>query len=198
VLIHRPGSVQSSIHIGRPAVPATAVEFIPLQLAGAVFGGSFSSRLMQKLREEKGYTYGAHGGLDALRAGGRLSASADVRNEVTGAALEELLREYTRMGSEPVPERELEDVKRYLVGGYLINSQMQSALASSLAANWQVGLPAEFLSQYAPAISAVDSAQVQAIGRRFFDPKSVSIVVVGDPGVVARQLAEQGAFEELE
>ena len=198
VLIHRPGSVQSSIHIGRPAVPAIAAEFIPLQLAGAVFGGSFSSRLMQNLREEKGYTYGARGGLDALRAGGRLSASADVRNEVTGAALDAFLREYARMGSEPVPERELEDSKRYLVGGYLINNQMQSALASSLAANWQIGLPSEFLSQYAPAIRAVDSVQVQAMGRRFFDPKTMSIVVVGDSKAVAMQLANRDVFEEME
>jgi zinc protease len=196
VLIDRPGSVQSAIRLGRPAVPATDADYIPLQLAGTVLGGSFSSRLMQNLREDKGYTYGARGGLNALRSGGRVSASADVRNEVTGAAIKEFVGEFTRMGSEPVPAQELEDTKRYVAGGYLINNQMQGAVAGTLASNWLAGLPAEFLGQYVPKIRAVDAAQVQAMGRKYFDPKAMSIVVVGDPKAVAEQLKPYGTFEQ--
>jgi zinc protease len=196
VLIDRPGSVQSAIRLGRPAVPATDADYIPLQLAGTVLGGSFSSRLMQNLREDKGYTYGARGGLNALRAGGRVTASADVRNEVTGAAIKEFVGEFTRMGSEPVPAQELEDTKRYVAGGYLINNQMQGAVAGTLASNWLAGLPAEFLGQYVPKIRAVDAARVQAMGRKYFDPKAMSIVVVGDPKAVAEQLKTYGTFEQ--
>jgi zinc protease len=196
VLIDRPGSVQSAIRLGRPAVAATDADFIPLQLAGTVLGGSFSSRLMQNLREDKGYTYGARGGLNALRAGGRVTASADVRNEVTGAALKEFVGEFARLGSEPVPAKELEDTKRYVAGGYLINNQMQGAVASTLASNWLAGLPAEFLGEYVPKIRAVDAAQVQAMGAKYFDPKAMSIVVVGDPKAVGEQLEAHGTFEQ--
>jgi hypothetical protein len=86
ILIQRDRSVQSAIRLGRPAIPVAHPDFYPLQLAGTVLGGGFSSRLMQNLREDKGYTYGAGGGLSALRLGGRLGAQTDVRNEVTGAA----------------------------------------------------------------------------------------------------------------
>lgn len=196
VLIDRPGSVQSAIRLGRPAVPATDADYIPLQLAGTVLGGSFSSRLMQNLREDKGYTYGARGGLSAIRAGGRVTASADVRNEVTGAALKEFVAEFARMGSEPVPAKELDDTKRYVAGGYLINNQMQGAVAATLASNWLAGLPAEFLGQYVPKIRAVQAAQVQAMGAKYFDPKAMSIVVVGDPKAVAEQLKAFGTFEQ--
>lgn len=196
VLIDRPGSVQSAIRLGRPAVPATDADYIPLQLAGTVLGGSFSSRLMQNLREDKGYTYGARGGLSAMRAGGRVTASADVRNEVTGAALKEFVAEFARMGSEPVPAKELDDTKRYVAGGYLINNQMQGAVAATLASNWLAGLPAEFLGQYVPKIRAVQAAQVQAMGAKYFDPKAMSIVVVGDPKAVAEQLKAFGTFEQ--
>lgn len=195
VLIDRPGSVQSAIRLGRPAIPATDADYVPLQLAGTVLGGGFSSRLMQNLREDKGYTYGARGGLGAQRAGGRVSASADVRNEVTGAALKEFVHEFRRIGVEPVPAQELEDTKRYVAGGYLISNQMQGAVAASLANNWLVGLPAEFLGQYVPKIRAVDAAQVQAMGRKYFDPEAMSIVVVGDPKAVAEQLKAYGTFE---
>ncbi len=196
VLIDRPGSVQSAIRLGRPAIAATDADYIPLQLAGTVLGGSFSSRLMQNLREDKGYTYGARGGLNVLRAGGRVTASADVRNEVTGAALKEFTAELARMGSEPVPAQELEDTKRYVAGGYLITNQMQGAVASTLAGNWLVGLPAEFLGAYVPKIRAVDAGQVQAMGRKYLDPKAMSIVVVGDPAAVAEQLKAYGTFEQ--
>lgn len=194
VLVQRDGSVQSAIRLGRPAIAATDADYVPLQLAGTVLGGGFSSRLMQNLREDKGYTYGARGGLGALREGGRISASADVRNEVTGAAIKEFMAEFKRMGEEPVPAQELEDTKRYVAGGYLLNNQMQAAVAGTLASNWLVGLPAEFLGQYVPKIRAVDAAQVQAMGRKYLDPKDQSIVVVGDPKAVAEQLKPYGTF----
>ena len=148
---------------------------------------------MQKLREDKGYTYSARGGLNALHAGGRVTASADVR--VTGAALREFLAELRRMGEEPVPMQELADTKRYLGGGYLISHQMQGAVVALLANNWLIGLPAEFLGQYVPSIRAVNAAQVQAMGCRYLDPKAMSVVVVGDSKAVAEQLKDYGTFQ---
>jgi zinc protease len=195
VLVERPGSVQSAVRLGRPAIAATDPDFIPLQLANTVVGGGFSSRLMQNLREDKGYTYGARSTVSALREGGRISASADVRNEVTGAALKEFVGEYQRLGSEPVPARELEDTKRYVAGGYLISNQLQGAVAQTLAGNWLVGLPAEFLGEYVPKIRAVDAAQVQAMAKKYYDPKDQSIVVVGDDKAIAGQLKPYGEFE---
>ena len=195
VLVQRDGSVQSAIRIGRPGIAATDAEWAPLQLAGTVLGGGFSSRLMQNLREDKGYTYGARGGIGPLRQGGRISASADVRNEVTGAAIKEFMAEYARLGSEPVPAQELEDTKRYVAGGYLLNNQMQAAVASTLAGNWLVGVPAEFLGEYVPKVRAVDAAQVQAMARKYLDPKDQSIVVVGDSKAIAEQLVPYGTFD---
>ena len=195
LLLQRDGSVQSAVRLGRPGIAADHPDHVPVQLANAVLGGGFSSRLMQNLREEKGYTYGASSGLGMFRAGGRISASADVRNEVTGAAIKEFQSELSRMGSEPVPARELEDTKRYVAGGYLLANQMQTAVAATLASNWLVGLPPEFLGQYVPRIRAVTAEQVQAMGRKYFDPRDYSIVVVGDEKSVTGQLKPYGEFK---
>ncbi len=195
VRIQRDGSVQSAVRVGSPAIAATDADYIPAQLAGTILGGGFSSRLMQNLREDKGYTYGAYGGLGALRQGGRFSVQADVRNEVTGAALKEFVGELQRIGSEPVPAQELEDNKRYVAGGYLLTNQLQGAVASTLARNWLLGLPAEFLGEYVPKIRAVTAEQVQAMGRKYFDPKRQSIVVVGDGKAIDAQLQPYGKFE---
>ena len=194
VLVQRDGSVQSTIRLGRPAIPATDPDYVPMQLASTVLGGGFSSRVNQNLREDKGYTYGASAYLAASRNGGRLQAGADVRNEVTGAALSEFFSEFERLADEPVPAQELEDTKRYVAGGYLITNQLQGAVAGSLASNWMSGLPADFLGRYVPMIRQVDAATVQAMARKYWDPRQQSIVVVGDGGAIAGQLEPFGEF----
>ncbi|MEH6417578.1 M16 family metallopeptidase [Pseudomonas sp. CGJS7] len=196
VFVQRDGSVQSAVRLGRPAIPATDADYIPAQLAGIVLGGGFSSRLMQNLREDKGYTYGARGGLSALLSGGAIQASADVRNEVTGASIGEFIYEFGKLNDYPVPAQELEDTKRYVAGGYLINNQLQRAVAASLASNWLFGLPPEFLGEYVPKVRAVDAAQVQAMAKKYYAPKDQSIIVVGDYQAVQSQLKQYGEFKQ--
>ena len=196
VLVQRDGSVQSAVRLGRPAIAATHADYVPLQLASTVLGGGFSSRVMQNLREDKGYTYGASAYQAPSRNGGRMQAGADVRNEVTGAAIAEFFKEFERLASEPVPAQELEDNKRYVAGGYLISNQLQGAVANTLASNWINGLPASFLGQYVPKIRAVDAAQVQAMARKYWDPATQSIIVVGDGPAITAQLEPYGTFIE--
>ncbi len=198
LLLQRDGSVQSTLRLASPAVPANDPDAIPLQLAGTVLGGSFSSRVMQNLREEKGYTYGARAGSTSSAQGGYVSGSADVRNEVTGASLTEFFKEYERIGTEPVPASELDDTKRYVAGGYLIGNQMQASVAASLATNWLVGLPPEYLGEYVPKVRAVTAEQVQAMAAKYFAPERQTIIVVGDGGAISEQLADWGEFTKVE
>ena len=198
LLLQRDGSVQSTLRLASPAVSATDPDAIPLQLAGTVLGGSFSSRVMQNLREEKGYTYGARAGATASARGGYVSGAADVRNEVTGASLTEFFKEYRRIGSEPVPAAELDDTKRYVAGGYLIGNQLQGAVAATLASNWLVGLPPEYLGEFVPKVRAVTAGQVQQMGAKYFAPERQSIIVVGDGGAISEQLVEWGRFTTVE
>ncbi|MEN1927697.1 pitrilysin family protein [Luteimonas sp. MJ250] len=198
LLLQRDGSVQSTLRLASPAVPASDPDAIALQLAGTVLGGSFSSRVMQNLREEKGYTYGARAGAASSAQGGYVVGSADVRNEVTGASLTEFFSEYARLGAEPVPATELDDTKRYVAGSYLIGNQMQASVASSLASNWLVGLPPDYLGEFVPRVRAVTAGQVQAMAARYFVPERQSIIVVGDGDAIAGQLAEWGEFTRVE
>ncbi|MCD9029218.1 insulinase family protein [Luteimonas sp. BDR2-5] len=195
VLVPRSGSVQSAVRIGRPAFAADDERAIPAALANTILGGGFDSRLMRNLREEKGYTYGAGSSFGLRALGGAFQAQADVRNEVTGAAIGEFLKEFEQMRERPVPADELERAKRFTAGTYLFQNQLQGAVASALAGNWLLGRPADYLSTYVEKTNAVTARQVQSVAREFFDPKQQSIVVVGDAGV-AEQLAPYGAFRQ--
>ena len=194
VLLERPGSVQSTLRLGRPGLAASNADYVPLRLTSTIIGGGFSSRINQNLREAKGYTYGASAGARSFRNGGAIVGGADVRNEVTAAALKEYIAEYRKLGTELVGDEELQMNKRYMAGGYLISNQLQGSVAATLASNWLVGLPPEFLGQFVPLIQKVDAAQVRDMGRKYFDPDTQSIVVVGDKAAVAEQLKEFGEF----
>ena len=194
LLLERAGSVQSTIRVGGPGIAATADDQIPMRLASTVLGGGFSSRVNLKLREEKGYTYGASAGAAMLRKGGSVAGGADVRNEVTGAALADYLAEYKRIGADLVPADEMQMHKRYVAGSYLLRNQMQGAVASTLASNWLVGLPAEFLGQYVPLIEKVTPEQVRTVAKKYFAPENQTIVVVGDPKALGEQLKPFGEF----
>jgi zinc protease len=62
--------------------------------------------------------------------------------------------------------------KRYVAGGYLISNQLQRAVANTLAQNWLIGLPPEFLGQYVPLIQKVTPEQVREIGKKYFAPEN--------------------------
>jgi predicted Zn-dependent peptidase len=81
-----------------------------------------------------------------------------------------------------------------VAGGYLLSNQMQRAVANTLASNWLVGLPAEFLGQYVPLIEKVTPEQVRDVAKKYFAPENQSIVVVGDPKAVGEQLKAFGDF----
>jgi zinc protease len=194
LLLERPGSVQATLRLGRPGMPASGEEQVALRLTSTILGTGFSSRINQNLREEKGYTYGARAGGQSWRVGGAITGGADVRNEVTAASMTEYIKEYRRIGAEPVPEAEMAMNKRFMAGTYLVSTQLQGALGRQLANNWLVGLPADFLGKFVPAIQKVTPAEVQAMGKKYFNPDEQSWVVVGDSGKIAEQLKAFGEF----
>jgi predicted Zn-dependent peptidase len=195
LIVPREGAVQSNIRYGRPAIPASNPDFIPLTVADTILGGGFTSRITQDIREDKGYSYSPFSRFNAQRAGGSAFARVDVRNEVTGATLAELAKLYDSMATQPPSAEELTGAKRLVGGIYLLRNQIQGALTATLAGYWVDGLPPDFLGRYVAEANKVTADQVQAMGRKYFASKDQSIVVVGDPKAIDAQLKPFGKFE---
>lgn len=189
LITNRPGSVQSLIMVGRPALKATDPEYYPLLVANTVFGGSFGSRLVKNIREDKGYTYSPRVELRTQRLAGLLRVRCDVRTDVTAATLKEIFREMERMGSDPPSADELARARRYQSGLYLLRNQIQSAVAGTLASNWIKDQGPEALTEFVPRVNAVTSAQVQTVSRSIYQPDAETVVVVGDEPKIKAALA---------
>ena len=76
VVVNRPGSVQSQILIGRPVATVTDPQYYPLLVANTICAGSFGSRLVENIREDKGYTYSRRPGAPEGRAPDRAGRRA--------------------------------------------------------------------------------------------------------------------------
>src|SRR4029450_11563514 len=93
LIVARPDAWQSSLRLALPAVARTHPDHASLQLANLIFGGYFSSRWVENIREDKGYTYGPHSSIEHSIAGSSLILSAEVATGGTAPALLEIWHE---------------------------------------------------------------------------------------------------------
>jgi zinc protease len=195
LLVDRPGSVQASIRLGGPAVRREAPDYPALQLANLVYGGYFSSRLVENIREDKGYTYGPHSRISHSAAGSRLIVDADVATEVAAPALLETWYELGRMATLPVTADELENVRQYAVGSLALSISTQAGLASTLSALIGVGLGLDWLREHPRRLAAVTLAETFEAARTYLAPSGLVTVVLGEAATIGSPLAVLGPVE---
>jgi predicted Zn-dependent peptidase len=187
--VQRPNSIQSSIALGNIAVRRNDPRWYELSLANAIYGGAFNSRIVRNIREEKGYTYSPGSILNGFADAGFYRFSADVRNEVTGATLEEVFKEMDKMRAEGSDGAELQGAKQYLRGVFPIQTATQVGLSTALNNVYVFGLPKDYPESYGAKIAAVTPAQVKNAARTLLGSENAVIAIVGDYAKVKDQLA---------
>ncbi|WP_219412966.1 M16 family metallopeptidase [Pseudonocardia nigra] len=193
-LVHRPGSVQSQLRLSASALRRHDERYAALQLANLVFGGYFSSRWMENIREDKGYTYGAHSGIEFIPDGAVLGVETDVASDVTAAALLETRYELGRLTAVPPTAAEVDAARAYAVGSLLISLDSQGGLASTLAALAADGLGIDWLREHPNRLEAVTVEQVTEAALEFFAPTTFTGVVVGDADVIGAGVRALGGI----
>ena len=189
-IVDRPGSAQSVVRLGRVGVPRSTQDYYALEVMNVILGGSFTSRLNQNLREDKGYSYGASSGFSYLHGAGPWAASSAVQTQSTGPALREFMNELRGM-HQPMPEEEVERAKNFLAMRYPAGFQSVAGIASRLAEMVQYDLPADYFNNYVDNILAVTKADVERVARQYIDPDNVAIFVVGDRQVIEQQVRDE-------
>ncbi len=191
-VIHRPGAVQTEVRVGHPGLPRRISDFHSVAVMSTILGGLFNSRLNLKLREEKGYTYGAGAGFDLRRAAGPFSARAAVNTEVTVPAVQDMVAELDRIRSEPPDDQEVRAARDYLVGVFPLRFEMPGAVVGALSGLVIQGLPDDELARYRPSIEAVTAADVLTAARAHIRPDEAAIVLVGDADAFLPALEASG------
>lgn len=190
-LVVRPNSVQTSLVVGVQAIRYMDADFYAMAVLNKIIGGGPTGRLFRHLREEKGYTYGASSSVDARRFRGTWMASTNVRSEVTEPALRDLLDELRQVREIRVPDQELADAKRSLVASFALAIESPGAALNNALVLWRYGLPADYWDRYPERIMAITHEDVQAMAKKYLDPKKLQIVAVGD------RIAAEGVLGKL-
>ncbi|MGQ0505627.1 MAG: M16 family metallopeptidase [Myxococcaceae bacterium] len=189
VLVPKAGLVQTLIVVGRPSVSALSSDAVPLELASSVFGGFFGSRLNMNLREGRGFSYGATAYVDARRGQGPVTASSSVRADVTGPSLQEFFNELNGIKTRPITAKELESAREGLIRSLPGSFETIEDLLHAAAGLYWEEKPLDYFDRLAADLQAATPAQVQAAAEKYFDPKTLDVVLVGDPQVVQTQVA---------
>lgn len=196
-LVDRPGSAQSNIVLGNRAIKRDDPDYFSLLVMNQVLGAGASSRVFMNLREEKGYTYGAYTRLNTKRLAGDLEATAEVRNDVTGASLKEFFYELERIRDAKVGKDELADAKSFLTGVFPIRAETQEGLTNLIVNQYLYGLPADYLRSYRSNVDAVTADDVQRVAREYVRPDEMAVVIVGDREAIMSQVEKYAETIEI-
>ena len=189
-IVPREAAAQSELRIGHLSARRATPDYPALLVMNAVLGGQFVSRVNLKLREEKGFTYGARTGFDWRRGPAPFVLQASVHTAATAEAIQDSLRElHDIRGDRPTTENELALAKASLTRGYPRNFETAQQVARSVAQLALFGLPDTYFEEFVPRVQAVTVADVSVAAEKYVDPAVSTTLIVGDHAAIADSLA---------
>ncbi len=188
-LVDHPGASQSVIRTLQPTIPRRHPDYFGLLVLNSAFGGQFTARLNQNLREDKGYTYGYssvvqwHGGPSLLLAGG------SVQTAVTLESVSETLKEFRDIhGDRPLDQEELDATKEGILRGYPASFERPGQILSHLMQMALFDLPNDYFTTVKRNIDAVSIEDARRVGAELVQPDRLSVLIVGDRQAVETSL----------
>jgi len=192
VLVDRADAPQAVIAALGPGIAAADPEAPALWRVNDAIGGSFTSRLNQDLREQRGYTYGARSRYSVSRGPGQLVSWANVVTEKTGDALAALVGDLTTFAKSGLTDDEVQRTRSQARGELVGAYESVESIAGHLAMDASLGLGPDWQVKYNEKRDLADKAQLNALASRFYDPTNAALVVVGPSSKVRPMIEKLG------
>ncbi len=170
---------QTHFSLGFRAFPRSHPDVQALSLLNVLMGGNMSSRLFQRVREDRGLAYEIGSQVKRFRDTGLFSVSAGVEHKHLGPCLDVVLQELKRIRREPVSPKEFEQAVEYLTG------QILFALEDTVEHMCWIGECEMLLGRVQPAevildqVSRVRRSDVTRAARSVLRPERLSLAVIG-------------------
>jgi zinc protease len=188
VVVDKPERTQTQILVGTMGTSPHDEDHVPLVVSNAVFGGTFTSRLMREVRSKRGWSYGASARtmIDRHRQGWVMWTFPAAEDAAPCLKLTlELMAQWVEGGVTP---REVAFIQRYLVRSHAFEvdtapKRLHQALDVEL-----LSLPADYHSGWIERVRGVTSETAAAAVRNRIHPENVLAVVVGTAAQVLEPL----------
>lgn len=179
VVINEKKTDQAYIALGVRAFDAFDERKYALQVMEDILGGSMSSRLFQKIREEMGAAYVIHAGSDLLTDHGLFSVYVGANNEKAEEVIKAILKELKKMADKKVSVKELKRSKEHLIGGLAIGLETSNSLASYYGEQEVMTREMETPEQLIKKIESVTAAEIQKIAKDIFKNEKLNLAIIG-------------------
>lgn len=174
-----PEATQTSMRFGLFIPGRQHPDYQPLRMLVTILGGYFGSRLMQNIREEKGYTYGISASMLFYPDTAIMLVSAEVANGCYRQVREEVVKEMERLREAPVDEMEMRNVRHYMMGELMRSFEGAFYVADSKMFLDASHLTTDFYRQCVEALQTVTPADIMRVARLYLDPAQLRMAVVG-------------------
>ncbi len=188
--VHKPQAPQTTIRVLAPGIARTDPAYLPLSLANAILGGTFTSRLIQNLRESHGYTYGVSSAFSKLHGQGVFVAASSVSTDVTAESIHEFAGEFRRVTSAPFSAEEMEKARATLRNNIVEGLETVAGTASLFVELAEAGLPPDEIKRHLEGLNRATLKEVQEAASRIIDWDKATIVLVGDLQAIRKEIAE--------
>jgi zinc protease len=172
---------QANIILGHPGVPRTHPDYYAIQVMNYILGGGgFSSRLMDSIRNERGFAYSVYSQFEPQKYTGSFQVVMQTKNESAAEAIKIAVAEIRKMRENGVTEAELNEAKDYLIGSFPLRFDTNRKVAAFLSQVEFYGLGLDYPDKYPDIIRKISREDVLRVARQYLHPEKLIAVIVAD------------------
>ena len=173
---------QTVLNMAWPGIGENDPDYYAAIVANYIYGGgSFSSRLMDEVREKRGLTYGIYSGLSTFDYADRMTVSANMQPQNVKATVDLVKSVAKGMMETDVPEDEIKAAKDYLIGAMPLGLSSTLRIAGTLTEMQRIGRPVTALDDYRAKIEAVTASDIRRVMARIFGVEPIMVLVGAKP-----------------
>jgi len=174
-------------------------DFYRATLSNYNLGGGFNARLNIRLREDKGWTYGARSGFTGDKYSGTFYFSSGIRADATDSALAEVISIFKKYNLHGPDKDEVAFMKSSIGQSDARSYETGNQKANFISRILRYNLPGDFVEQQTNILNNIPASEVQQVAKKYFDLNKMNVVLVGDKDLFLPGLKDFGyEIQELD
>lgn len=170
---------QTHLIIGNRAYKENHKDRFVLSLLSVILGGNMSSRIYTEVREKRGLAYSVHTSVETYEECGYVATYAGVDHKNLGITVETILKEYKKISTKKISEKELQKAKDFIKGKMVMGLESSDEVAMFFIGQEMRKKKIMALPEIFKRIDKVTTSDILRVAKDIFKEKSLNLAVIG-------------------